>query len=75
MSAHFLLTNESYRLTLSYNHQSPAPITGILSARNDSAAFQMLIHNEEHPYSVSLDPSDWNAYNELKANVLDQLKA
>lgn len=71
---YFHLTNEAYRLQLTYNHTAPAPISRLTAARNDSAAFQMVIHNEEHPYSVSIDPSDWYAAGNAKAGAHQRLR-
>lgn len=52
------LANEAYKLVLNYGEKEPEVPTKLISARADSAAFQVIL-NSENPYSVSVGTSEW----------------
>lgn len=52
------LTDESYRLELNYKNNEPAPLGKLVAARNDKAAFQLLLQSDIH-YSVSVTRGEW----------------
>lgn len=52
------LTNEAYRIRLD-NSSDPIPVLhGLVAARRDSAAFQIVLQSD-HQYSVSVRPAEW----------------
>ena len=53
-----LITNESYRLEHNYRENPALPITSLALAKNDRAAFQVILQSDRH-YSVSLSRGDW----------------
>lgn len=52
------ITDESYRLELNYRNNQPAPLTKLVAARRDKAAFQLILQSDMH-YSVSIDRGEW----------------
>lgn len=58
MAISFKITNEAYRLMLNYNSEAPAPLSGLVAARRDSAAFQMIVQSDLQ-YSLNVAPGEW----------------
>lgn len=52
------LTDESYRLELNYKNSQPAELTKLVAAKNDKAAFQLIVQSDIH-YSVSITRGEW----------------
>lgn len=52
------LANESYKLTLAYGAKEPVAPTHLVSARGDTAAFQIILNSENH-YSVTVGKTEW----------------
>lgn len=52
------LANEAFKLALRYDAQPPVPPEKLYAARNDTAAFQLILNSEEY-YSVTLGRSEW----------------
>ncbi len=53
-----LITNEAYRLEHNYRENPASNIDSVVMARNDRAAFQLILQSDKH-YSVSLSRGDW----------------
>ena len=54
----FQLANEAYKLKLQYGADAPVAPERLVCAKNDSAAFQLII-NSDCVYSLSTKPGDW----------------
>lgn len=54
----FQLANEAYKLKLQYGADAPISPKRLVCAKNDSAAFQLII-NSDYIYSLSTKPGDW----------------
>ena len=54
----FQLANEAYKLKLQYGTDAPIAPKRLVCAKNDSAAFQLII-NSDYIYSLSTSPCDW----------------
>ena len=54
----FQLANEAYRLKLQYGADAPIAPKRLVCAKNDSAAFQLIV-NSDYVYSLSTAPGDW----------------
>jgi len=52
------LANEAYKLTLGYGRLEPSSPSHLVVARNDTAAFQIIL-NSDRPYSVSIGRGEW----------------
>ena len=52
------LANETYKLTLGYGASEAKSPSHLVSARGDTAAFQVIV-NSDGPYSVNVGCSDW----------------
>ena len=50
--------NEAFRLKLQYDAETPKAPTHLVCARNDSAAFQLILNSDQY-YSVSTAPGEW----------------
>ena len=42
------LANEAYKLVLNYGEDSPKAPSHLVSAKNDSAAFQIILNSDNH---------------------------
>ena len=58
MATYLKITNEAYRLKLNYNSEAPAPLSGLVAARRDSAAFQMIVQSDLQ-YSLNVGLGEW----------------
>jgi len=58
MSSSMIITNEAYRLKLTYVPETPPAFTEVCAARRDSASFQMIV-NSDRFYSLSVGLHDW----------------
>lgn len=58
MATYLKLTDEAYRLKLSFNAQPPAPLSGLVAARRDSAAFQLIVQSDRQ-YSLNVSHAEW----------------
>ena len=58
MSANMTVTNEAFRLKLTYAAENPPAFTEVCAARRDSASFQMIINSDSF-YSLSVGLHDW----------------
>ena len=58
MKPSMILANETFRLKLMYNAESPAPLGDLVCAKYDSAAFQIIL-NSPNKYSVTSGLHDW----------------
>ena len=58
MSSSMIITNEAFRLKLTYDHEAPPVFTEVCAARRDSASFQMIINSDSF-YALSVGLHDW----------------
>ena len=58
MSSFMKLTNEAFRLKLNYAAEQPAPLSCLVSARRDTAAFQLIVQSDKQ-YSLNVGRSEW----------------
>jgi len=58
MPSYLKLTNEAYRLKLDYKTEAPAPLSGLVAARRDTAAFQLIVQSDRK-YSVNIGTGEW----------------
>lgn len=58
MSATMTLTNEAFRLKLTYAAENPPAFSEVCAARRDSASFQMIINSDNY-YALSVGLHDW----------------
>ncbi len=52
------ITNEAYRIRLDHRENPIPELTGLVCARNDTAAFQVVVQSECH-YSVRVTSAEW----------------
>ncbi len=52
------LADESFKLSLGYNHDEPVPPKVLYAAKNDRVAFQLVL-NSENRYSVNVGRYEW----------------
>ena len=58
MSISMHITNEAFRLKLQYASSAPEKMEGLVSARRDTAAFQVIV-NSDIQYSLTAAPVEW----------------
>lgn len=58
MSSFMKLTNEAFRLKLNYAGEQPAPLSSLVAARRDTAAFQLIVQSDKQ-YSLNVGRSEW----------------
>ena len=58
MSATMSITNEAFRLKLTYAAENPPALTEVCAARRDSSSFQMIINSDSF-YCLSVGLHDW----------------
>ena len=46
MASFMKITDEAFRLKLNYGGDAPAPLTKLVSARRDTAAFQIIVQSD-----------------------------
>ena len=69
MSTSMVITNEAFRLKLTYAAENPPIFTEICAARRDSASFQMIINSDSF-YCLSVGLHDWYSARN-KNNMID----
>ena len=52
------IANEAYKLILNYGEEAPKAPSKLVAARNDKAAFQLIL-NSDNPYSVNVSGAEW----------------
>lgn len=62
MSSFMKITDEAFRLELNYGSVAPASLTKLVSARRDTASFQMIVQSDKQ-YSVNVGLSEWFSAN------------
>ncbi len=58
MSAFMKVTDEAYRLKLNWAPEEPAALSGLVAARRDTAAFQLILQSDLQ-YSVNVGRGEW----------------
>lgn len=58
MAAFMKVTDEAYRLKLNWGAEEPAALSGLVAARRDTAAFQMIVQSDLQ-YSVNVARGEW----------------
>ena len=58
MAAFMKVTDEAYRLKLNWAAEEPAGLSGLVAARRDTAAFQMILQSDLQ-YSVNVGRGEW----------------
>ena len=62
MAAFMKITDEAYRLKLNYAPEEPAALSGLVAARRDTAAFQLIVQSDLQ-YSVNVGRGEWFSAN------------
>ncbi|MBR6684369.1 MAG: hypothetical protein IKL38_08495, partial [Firmicutes bacterium] len=73
MAAFMKVTDEAYRLKLNWAAEEPAGLSGLVAARRDTAAFQIIVHSD-HQYSVNVGRSDWFSANGRQKGPHERLR-
>ena len=58
MAAFMKVTDEAYRLKLNWAAEEPAGLSGLVAARRDTAAFQLILQSDLQ-YSVNVGRGEW----------------
>ncbi len=58
MAAFMKVTDEAYRLKLNFAAEEPAALSGLVAARRDTAAFQLILQSDLQ-YSVNVGIGEW----------------
>ena len=58
MAAFMRITDEAYRLKLNWKAEEPAALSGLVAARRDTAAFQVILQSDLQ-YSVNVERDEW----------------
>ena len=58
MAAFMKVTDEAYRLKLNWAAEEPAALSGLVAARRDTAAFQLILQSDLQ-YSVNVGRGEW----------------
>lgn len=58
MAAYMKVTDEAYRLKLNWAAEEPAGLSGLVAARRDTAAFQLILQSDLQ-YSVNVGRGEW----------------
>lgn len=73
MTAFMKVTDEAYRLKLNFASEEPAALSGLVAARRDTAAFQMIVQSDKQ-YSVNVGTSDWFSANGRQKGPHERLR-
>lgn len=73
MPSFMKLTDEAFRLKLNYTGEQPAPLQKLVSARQDTAAFQVIVQSDKQ-YSVNIGQVEWFSAKLGKVGPHDRLR-
>ena len=73
MTAFMKVTDEAYRLKLNWSAEEPAALSGLVAARRDTAAFQVIVQSD-HQYSVNVGRGEWFSANGRQKGPHERLR-